>query len=384
MGTSSIKDELLTLFDFDRDTPTTSAFVQQRQKILPSAFEALLNDFNQAFPIPFLHKGLRLLAFDGSSVPIFADPNDLDNFTQTKPDVKGYSNLHLNACYDLLSQRYVDAIIQSDNLKNETLAMNTMVDRFESLHKAVFIADRYYESYNVFAHALESNNHFLIRAKDIHSNGIAKGLLLPDEDEFDIDVSFIITHKQTNHVKENPRTYKIIKKERFDFFTEDSPYYHMSFRVVRFKITDDSYEVIITSLDRDEFSSKDIKELYNMRWGIESAFRQLKHVVGLNYSHAKKVDSIKQEIFACLILHNFCEIITSNIVIQQKDTKYPYQINATRAFRICRHFLRFSSFKRPLDVEALISKELLPVRPNRNFSRKSSTRKSFSFLYRAS
>ena len=51
MGTSPIKDELLTLFDYDANTPTTStsAFVQRRQLIKPSAFEALLHDFNQAF-----------------------------------------------------------------------------------------------------------------------------------------------------------------------------------------------------------------------------------------------------------------------------------------------------------------------------------------------
>ena len=101
-----------------------------------------------------LHKGYRLLAYDGSSVAIFANPTDSDNFIQTKPDVKGYSLLHLNACYDLLSRRYVDAIIQSGNKKNECLAMNTMVDRFQSAHNAIFIADRYFESYNVFAHVL--------------------------------------------------------------------------------------------------------------------------------------------------------------------------------------------------------------------------------------
>ena len=156
----------------------------------------------------------------------------------------------------------------------------------------------------------------------------------------------------------------------------------MSLRVVRFKLADGSYQAIITNLDRDEFPLEEVKYLYKLRWGIESAFRQLKHVVGLNYSHAKKVDSIKQEIFACLLLHNFCEIITSNIVIRQMNTTYSYQINATRAFRICRQFLRSS--KNPPDVETLISRELLPVRPNRSYSRKSNSRKSFTFLYRPS
>jgi hypothetical protein len=45
-----------------------------------------------------------------------------------------------------------------------------------------------------------------------------------------------------------------------------------------------------------------IKEIYALRWGIETSFRELKYAIGLSNFHAKKVAYIKQEIFARLTL----------------------------------------------------------------------------------
>ena len=59
---------------------------------------------------------------------------------------------------------------------------------------------------------------------------------------------------------------------------------------------------IITNLDKDAFPIQEIKRLYNMRWGIETSFRDLKYALALLHLHAKKVDFIYQEIFAKLTI----------------------------------------------------------------------------------
>ena len=114
----------------------------------------------------------------------------------------------------------------------------------------------------------------------------------------------------------------------------------MGFRVVRFAITENSYECIITNLPKEEFPMAEIKKLYAMRWGIETSFRELKYAIGLSCFHPKKVEYIMQEIYARLIFYNYCEIITMNVEIHQKDTKHTYQMNYTIAIHICRYFLR--------------------------------------------
>ena len=119
-----------------------------------------------------------------------------------------------------------------------------------------------------------------------------------------------------------------------------------------------------------------------MRWGIETSFRELKYAVGLTNFHSKKREYITQEIWARLILYNFCEIITANTVINKGTKKHIYQVNYTFAIHICRYFISKMAENSPPDVEALISKEILPVRSGRHNPRKVVPKKAVSFLYR--
>ena len=130
-------------------------------------------------------------------------------------------------------------------------------------------------------------------------------------------------------------------------------------------------------------TAEDIKKLYEMRWGIETSFRELKYSIGLTNFHSKKSDYIIQEIWARLILYNFCEAITTQTVLKQSNRKrkYVYQINYTRTIHICRYFLSIRK-EAPPDVESLISRELLPVRPGRSDPRKVKLQSAVSFLYR--
>ena len=56
-----------------------------------------------------------------------------------------------------------------------------------------------------------------------------------------------------------------------------------------------------------------------------------------------------------MIMYNYCELITTSIILSQKDTKNStYQVNYTMAIHICRYFLKNRSNKKPPDVTALI------------------------------
>ncbi|MDF2938920.1 MAG: hypothetical protein K0Q90_4293 [Paenibacillaceae bacterium] len=81
-----------------------------------------------------------------------------------------------------------------------------------------------------------------------------------------------------------------------------------------------------------DFPPEELKSIYTLRWGIETSFRALKYTVGLTNFHAKKQESIIQEIFARMILYNFVEMVTSHFVISQSNRQYHYQVNFTIAF----------------------------------------------------
>jgi hypothetical protein len=138
----------------------------------------------------------------------------------------------------------------------------------------------------------------------------------------------------------------------------------------------------MTNLPSVQFDVAGIKELYHLRWGIETSFRELKYAIGTTHFHSKKDLHIQQEILAKLILYNFCELITTHVIIKEMKRKHIYQLNYTIAIHICKFFLRSGDRRSPLDVEALIQKELLPVRAHRKSPRKKHNIAPVSFLYR--
>ena len=131
----------------------------------------------------------------------------------------------------------------------------------------------------------------MIRVRESKSNSLISSLILPVQNEFDVQFCVGLTRKQTNQVKNSCLKF-VPHTSTFDYLPRTTqkvipmqPYY-LSFRVVRFKLTEYSYEVLLTNLSEDEFSVVDLKELYAMRWGIETSFRDLKYSLALSYFHS--------------------------------------------------------------------------------------------------
>ena len=384
MGGNSIYKELLEAHGYDGDTATTSAFIQQRDKILPCLFEYLLNEFTQSQPAPRTFMGYRLFAVDGSSLHIPKNEGDSDTYCQARPDRSGYNLLHMTAMFDLLNKLYTDACTQPLNGINENKALVDMIKRSRIEGKAIFIGDRNYESYNNFANIEQKGWNYVIRCKDVTScNGILAGLNLPKEGEFDIHIHRILTRKATKEIKSNHGLYKHIdSKSPFDFLDSSNIFFPIDFRVVRFRLPDGSFQAVITNLCHSEFTPSVLKDIYKMRWGIETSFRELKYTIGLTNFHSRQRERIVQEVFARIIMYNFAEMITMNVVISKAGTKFVYQVNFTVAIHCCRHFLRLITNAPLFDIEALIRRNVLPVRHNRGYTRKTRTRSAVSFIYR--
>lgn len=385
MGGNTVRKELLNFFDYSSDCISASAFSQQRAKILPEALDFLFHSFTESFSGLRTYRGYRLVACDGSDLAITYNPKDIMTYRRhnsVEKNEKGYNQLHLNALYDLENRIYLDAIIQPGRNPNEAQALIAMMERSRLDGRTILIADRGYESYNILAHAQEKGWKYLIRIKDLGSRGIITNLSLPDTKEFDCKLSLVLTKKQTKEIKAHPEQYRYLTNKSVCDFLDPvkNPFYRLSFRVLRFPITEDTYECVITNLDSEEFPPEEIKKLYGWRWGIERSFRELKYTIGLTNFHAKKVEYILQEIFARLIIYNFCERVTTGIVIQQKNTKYIYQINFAIAVMICKQF--YKGRIPPPTVEALIQKNVLPVREGRKAPRKVRPNSAVSFLYR--
>lgn len=81
---------------------------------------------------------------------------------------------------------------------------------------------------------------------------------------------------------------------------------------------------------------------------------------------------------------NTTETLVSHTVIEKKQTKHDYKINFSSAVHICRFFLCPAAEERPIHVTALLQKELIPIRNERQYPRLKTAhfRKPRYFIYR--
>ena len=380
----TLNKEIREFFGVGKSMPTASAFIQQRSTILPEAFNALFHMFTDSINTQFDLNAMRIFAVDGTVLESAGYPDDPDSYFAPKDGKKPYNLHHINAMYDLENHIFMDALIQGVHEENEQVALVRMVDR-SHIRNALVIADRGYESYNCLAHIQEKGWFFLFRIRN--TMGIASGLSLPQQVSFDVPFSLNLTRCQSAYTRSLDRNQcKILKDKRFDFLPvslktcPDDVFYNLPFRIVRFPISDSVSETIITNLDPVRFPLLEIKRLYALRWGVETAFREIKYTIGLRSLHAKKVELVLQEIFAKLIMFNFCQAITLSVILQQKHRKLSYSIAFADAAHICLQF--FLQNLSPPYLEGLLARFIVPVRPSRNIPRKLRHVCSVPFSYR--
>lgn len=379
-GSNSLGLEIGEFFDYKKGFPTVSSFVQQRKKLHSFSLEFLFHQFNDRATSEIrLFKGFRLLALDGSSLSIPYNPKENNCMEEKK-----CSLLHLDGLFDVMNKTFVDVIVETGLQKDEVGMGCKLIDRIKDTYPVLAVADRNYESFNFFAHVEENLYDYVVRIKDRDSTGILSGMELPDQEEFDITRHVSITRKHSLASRLMAGKYKYIgHKKRFDFAqAEEDTGYEMTIRLVRFRLTDNTYECLATSLPEELYSLEDLKEIYWRRWGIETGFRELKYVLGIAAFHSKQENSILQEVFARAIMYNFSMFMANRVEPKEKGLKHKLQVNYTQAVRISRHFFRHLGSEVPYDVEETMRRFLLPVRPNRKNQRTTLGTDAVPFNYR--
>ena len=367
-----------------QNVPTKSAFTQQRQKLLWEGCYALFRSFTDSLQYLKTFDGYRLLACDGSTVSIPRNEEDSEYSVKTREDRRSFNQLHINGLFDILNRIYVDAIVDPGWNRKESAALITMVNHLDNPESSIVLADRGFEGYKTIAHMIESMINFVIRAKDLDSNGFLHTLHLPPEGEIDIDVNRILTMSRCQ-IYQDDEKYAWIRRHAFDLW-DSSGMYSIRFRLVRIRLFDGSYECLVTNLPRDKFPPKKLRKLYSLRWGIENAYRDLKYTVDLLHFHGKSARAVLQEIFCSLTMFNYCAYLCvhADILLIRKGTKYRYKVNFANAVGPCRAYLHGSISE--MELLDRLRRAPTPIRPDRHVPRPSrmNEQSSREFNYRAS
>jgi hypothetical protein len=150
-------------------------------------------------------------------------------------------------------------------------------------------------------------------------------------------------------------------------------------RISRVILKNGEQEYLVTSLrNQKRFSLKSLKELYHKRWGVEEQYKDIKHALAIENFAGKKVNSIKQEFYGTILTYNLAMIALKKPVEKRSNSrkkKYKYKANKRSIlakFKQCFVTIFFDPenlIKTFEEIIKTVTKESVPIRPNRYFER---------------
>ena len=366
---NSIND---TLLDLGEDvTITNSAYTQARAKLNYTAFEEFAQMARDIFYKDGEYEtyhGFRILAIDGSVVTL---PNTDDvkkefNPMKVKCQIKEFSKevsqARVSCLYDVLNNIAIDASISNKNSSedNDLIAYDERTLAVEHLQYATLddltLMDRGYPSFELFA-AAYNNTNILCR---LRRNVFSKAKFLFDAHSEKKDV--ILEINAPKYLKETLRSENIPTK--------------MKIRFVQVILDNGTVEVLATNvLDNERLKSSDFKELYSLRWGIETYFDLIKNRLSLENFTGQTALAVKQDFFATIFLTNYESILTYDInedlKEKTKDNKYVQKVNKAVSFNLIKHkVFDLLYLDDPIEdmleqMEKLFLTNTIVIRPNR-------------------
>lgn len=110
----------------------------------------------------------------------------------------------------------------------------------------------------------------------------------------------------------------------------------------------------MTNLTSEEFDTKEISWLYNLRWGIETNYHYLKESIKITNISSSKEELIKQDIYSQMYVFNLLQTVQNEAEeeIVQENFKHKMKINMNLAVGyIKRYFIVIMLREEPSERE---------------------------------
>ena len=369
---------------------TYQAFTKQRANLTESAPYTIFRELNKRTQ----HKdtntykdGYMAIAVDGTGVTI-ATNSESESYIEESDS----NQFWITTLFDTNNKTFLDLDVRTRYKQYEVDSCLQMIERNHFRPKSIIIGDRLYGTLNLMGHLSDKKNlYYVLRWRT--ENTLREIKELPDA-ELDVTREITIITTQTNRdkklLRENKKYHYVpgrskFGKEKKDVRWDKGNYFTMKFRIVKFQLVSGEWEVLTTNLPREDFSVKDLKDLYHHRWCIETGFRHLKYDVGMINLHSKRDDFVIQDIYFAFTAFNLYSRIREEIERRRaKNTglKYEYKTNISQAFFLIRKAVQHKA--NPIqNLDRLIARHLIPVRPGRGDPRTNLKCKAVaSFEYR--
>jgi hypothetical protein len=215
--------------------------------------------------------------------------------------------------YDVLNKVSVDARLERCDAYEVNIAKEHLK---HAKGNDLVIYDRGYCSFRMMALASQANTDFLIRCRSRRSFQVAEGMLAGKGSD---DITLTIKPSKNTKVK--------VRNEGLPT--------DLTVRFVRVTLDTGEYEVLATSLtDQEKYPLSCFKELYYLRWGIETFYGTLKTRLHLENFTGLSPEAIRQDFFATIFLTGVESILTldAEAKLTKQKAGLPKKVNKAVSF----------------------------------------------------
>lgn len=351
-------------------TYTKQSFSEARQKLSPAAFTLLNDEFVKGFYEDNYktYKGFVLLAGDGSVIEIPNTPETREHYGSIESsEGSRMARARYSHLYDVLNQISVAPLLarvdasERDLLKNNIEALQALTLPNTPI---LLLLDRGYPSADLILYLMSRGIRFVMRASSQFFTEVK-------EARSDAVVEIEMTKERRKALRKRgiriPRGTVI------------------SLRVIKVELASGLIETLVTDLTIEEVAHDEFKQLYHMRWSIETGIDIAKNKFEIQNISGQKPIIIDQDFYATVLLSNIASVIKQaaqeelESSASLKNRKYAeYKINNNILVgklknRLVMVILEEDDDKRDNMYNRLISdirRYVVPVRPGRTAPRR--------------
>ncbi len=305
---------------------SNAAYTKARQKLKHTAFIELntraIVDTMYGDGDYQTYKGLRILAIDGSRIHLPTNNDTRAVFGVVPYRNQGYaqgerSTARASVLYDVLNEVALDAQLAPFKTYEGDLAGLHLL---KVCANDLIIYDRGYCAFQTMAQVAETKADFLIRCHD--SSFTIINTMLKGEGP---DDSIVTLPAPQNFIKQKKNVHLP---------------HSITVRFVRVTLDTGEYEVLATSLlDQQRYARKDFKDLYWLRWGVETFYGRLKTHLDLENFSGVSSEAILQDFHAAILLMGLESILTDDTdeTLATKQTIHKQKTNKALTFNAIKH-----------------------------------------------
>lgn len=369
----------MELWEFARETNapcpiSVPGYLKQREKLNPLALldlalhhaHCIYDDEDYTS-----YEEMLLISIDGSTANVPTNDATIERYGNASSHGKDQAVLGISAAYDVLNRQIVSATINRGGFDERAQVYKHLEVLPDVIGKRPFalIMDRGYPSFSLMADLHDANIMYIMRCQ---SNFMNAEFRQASEAGGDLEVDVEMSYARLQTIKRtNESSYEALK---------DRPPFPVRCALV--DIGGTKPEKIITNIPIDLLSADQLKEIYHMRWGVETCFQMLKDKLQMENFTGTRPLLIEQDIYASIYVLNvaFDMANDADATIQKSNERssYIHEMTINRGFAIgllkeeAIHLILADDDERERIMDSIINelgRHLVPIRPERHYSR---------------